>query len=163
MSSEWYPTRHIPAAEFFDGRLTNLGVYEHPTQSKDRSLLDTRVLTDGVNCVLVWMSAAGKVRVLSSNGFENDPNKILNAIAHAFNVTLESEHEVEFQHYFLSNYASIIRYVFDEVRELPIGIDSMGRIAKVVIAENPSLARPGNKYRLLDAVRAVDLANGGMK
>lgn len=96
MSLDFRTEKMISMTDLFDGRLSAYGVVEH-CGSKWASR-GSRCLTDGEN--YVWVSptkfvGATYVSDLSAYG-ENCPDRILNAIAEAFNTEIFDEDQPQF-------------------------------------------------------------------
>jgi hypothetical protein len=81
------------AHDLFDGRLAKFGVHEG-TREK---IQDVRVLTDGRdNYVTVWINDDGSVLEFTRYFGRGDPNRILAAVAEAFETEIFSEHEPQY-------------------------------------------------------------------
>ena len=92
--STFYITRpKVSASDLFDGRLEKFGVREHI--EKDETTKTERCLTDGRNCLWVYINDAGLVGRLSRHGI-NVPGTIMNAIAEESKTDFFSEHEPQY-------------------------------------------------------------------
>jgi hypothetical protein len=91
MSTDYKTQKRICMTDLVDGRLEGFGVREsiEPIQSS------SRCLTDGHNYVWVDGNESGFVDMITCYGF-NNPTKILQAIAEAFDTDIFSEQEPQF-------------------------------------------------------------------
>ena len=94
MSTDYRTAKKISAQELFDGRLEASGVREHV--EPDHTTSDWRCLTDGNNCMWVYVDDAGLVGSLTRYASGGAPGKILNAIAEEFDTDVMSEYEPQF-------------------------------------------------------------------
>jgi hypothetical protein len=92
MSIDFKPRGRIFASEMFDGRLKKFGVREDSDGA-----IDTRWLTDGrKNYLCVWINDAGRVVEFTRYMWCGDPNRILAAVAEAFETEIFSEFEPQY-------------------------------------------------------------------
>jgi len=92
MSTDFRALPRISSADLFDGRLEAFGVYEHCHKDTNEA---KRLLIDGDNYLWVFVTN-GLVTDITRYAGGGDPNKILNAIAKAFDVAIVSEHQPEY-------------------------------------------------------------------
>jgi hypothetical protein len=93
MSTDFRPERNIFARDLFDGRLAKFGVNEWKTPLEGQA----RCLTDGQGNYL-WVSIDDDDEVvdLTENGWDNNTDFILAAVAEAFEIEIFSEHEPQY-------------------------------------------------------------------
>jgi hypothetical protein len=92
MSTYYAPFNKIHARDLFDGRLEKFCVREQLT---DDTTETSKCLTDGRNCLWVYINDAGIVSSIERSG-ANASSKILNAIAEAFDTDMFSEYEPQY-------------------------------------------------------------------
>jgi transposase len=133
----------------------------------------SRCLTDGRNCMWVYIQEDGRVGHVTRYG-RNAPGKILNAIGKLFDTYMASEYEPEYWGFATQEewdacwgkiykeqpdefYLDIIRYLKGKESNITPGTNgmTMAEIAKELIATDPSLLLVENKERLLKEVDAI--------
>lgn len=158
----------IPAADFFDGRLAVFGVSEHVNENTTER---SRCLTDGNNCMWVYIDDNGRVSDVTRYAPGGAPGKILNAIAEAFDVDIVSEHEPQFWGFATQEewdawmeklsrehadqfYAEFLQYLRDGTHHYDPSQNGakMMETGKKLVENDPSLLLPENKDKLLDAM-----------
>jgi hypothetical protein len=166
MSTSYRPLAEIIARDLFDGRLANYGVFEHvaaDTGTTERR----RILTDGRNYLLVYMSADGIVRELIRNGM-NAPRNILGAVEVAFDTEIVSEYDGRYWGFESDEeydkcieemakednerfYADVLRYLKgqqpQELKRGTIGMQAAEQVRKMVAAR-PELLDSENEEEL---------------
>ncbi len=94
MSTVYITKETISFADLFDGRLEPYGIREGKPEG---STEDRRVLTDGRNYLWVHAAPDGTLGILKSYcDSANRPEKILDAVAEAFDSNIFSEYEPQF-------------------------------------------------------------------
>jgi hypothetical protein len=153
MSTDFRPLTPIRMEDLFDGRLEDVGVYEH--HSKDATS-HNRCLTDGVNFLWVHSNEEGLVSTFTRWAPNGEPQRILCAIADQFDVDIVSEYEPQYwgceteeeERAFWDElerknekdfYNEVIKFVRGEDHNIKSGTIEMIRaeIVKRLIAENP--------------------------
>jgi hypothetical protein len=93
MSTDFRPERNIFARDLFDGRLAKFGVDEWRTSHEGQA----RCLSDNQgNYLWVLIDDDGDVAEFTENGWDNDTDTILAAVAEAFETEIFSEHEPQY-------------------------------------------------------------------
>jgi hypothetical protein len=162
--------KKICAFELFDGRLEQFGVREHVCESTTRK---ERYLTDGRNCMWVYIDENGHLDQLTRRG-ANAPTKILGAIATAFDTEIFSEYEPQFWGFNTQEewdaaleevnrehrdrfYADLVKLASGEpndIREGTIG-EIQAKIAKQLVENESDLLLPEHRERLINAVETI--------
>jgi hypothetical protein len=168
MSTDYRLLKQIRARDMFDGRLGIFNIHEHI--KPDGTTETERCLSDGRNYMWVYIGEDGFVAILSRYGC-NAPQKILNAIATAFDTDIVSEYEPQYwgfdtqeewdaaleemasehkEHF----YIEILKYLRSEVNDIEPGTIRMiqAEIAEQLVAQDPELMLVQNKDRLLTAI-----------
>jgi hypothetical protein len=170
MSTDYMPLKKVPARELFDGRLQEFGVREHVNDDTDER---KRCLTDGRNYLWLYVTDDGFVGCLSRYG-GNAPQKILGAIAEAFDTDIVSEHQPQFWGFDTQEewdaamaemsrktdedyHAELIKYLAGEPNDIRPGTIGMtqAEIAKGLVEKDSSLLLPENRDRLLKEMRSI--------
>jgi hypothetical protein len=171
MSTDYRPLKDISACEMFDGGLEAFGVREHIANDTTEK---TRFLTDGRNYLNVDVSPEGMVMYLTRRG-ANAPQKILNAIAKAFDTEIVSEYEqwrfwgFESEEAFNvwmedqakcdqeALYADVLRYVRGEAHSLVPGTLGMGwaNEMKERVSKSPDLLLPEKENEFRAALKQI--------
>ena len=86
-------SKKVSARDLFGERLKKFGIREHVASGKDDER--SRCLTDGSQCLAVFLTEDGFVDFLTAYGVDA-PRKILHAICEAFGAEIFSEHEPQF-------------------------------------------------------------------
>jgi hypothetical protein len=86
-------SKKVSARDLSGERLKKFGIREHVASSKDDER--SRCLTDGSQCLAVFLTEDGSVHFLTAYGADA-PRKILHAICEAFEAEIISEHEPQF-------------------------------------------------------------------
>jgi hypothetical protein len=86
-------SKKVSARDLFGERLNKFGIREHVASGKDDER--SRCLTDGSQCLAVFLTEDGFVDFLTAYGVDA-PRKILNAISETFGTETFSEHEPQF-------------------------------------------------------------------
>ena len=86
-------SKKVSARDLFGERLKKFGIREHVASGKDDER--SRCLTDGSQCLAVFLTEDGFVDFLTAYGADA-PRKILHAICEAFGAKIFSEHEPQF-------------------------------------------------------------------
>ena len=85
--------KKVNARDLFGERLNEFGIREHVASGKDDER--SRCLTDGSQCLAVFLDEDGFVDFLTAYGADA-PRKILDAICETFEAEIFSEHEPQF-------------------------------------------------------------------
>jgi hypothetical protein len=93
MSTDYATLDKVRIADLIDGRLQKFGIREYVDPIWTNAT--AKCLSDGRNCVWVFGNKSGFVSSITRCG-ANDPAKILEAIAEAFDTGIVSEHEPQF-------------------------------------------------------------------
>ena len=172
MSTDYVTMKEIPFDDLFDGRLEKFGVREH---IKDDEASDTRrCLTDGNNYLWTYASEDRTLACLTRFFPNGAPEKILGAIAEAFDTDIFSEYEPQYWGFDSQEewdlawekiaeeqdaefHAEIIKHVAGKPNNLKPGTIGMIRadIAKNLVAENPGLVSPDKKAKLMEEIEQV--------
>jgi hypothetical protein len=172
MSTDFLTVKKIAVRDLFDGRLKEFGVREHV--KPDETSKTRRCLTDGRNYVWVYVDDEGSVAMISRYGLANAPQKILRAIAEAFDTDIVSEYQPQFWGFDTQEewdtameemsredderlYTNIVKYVRGEpndIRARTIGWFK-AEIAKRLAEDDSTLLLPENKDRFLAEVNAI--------
>ena len=171
MSTDYRPLTDIVAADVFDGRLEIFGIHEHLNENTTET---RRVLTDGRNYLWVFVTN-GLAKGFTRNAGSGNPDKILNAIAKAFDVGIVSEYEPQFWGFNTKEewnaawdamakedaeefHTQILKFLNGEPHDIRPGTIGMqqAEIAKKLVEEDPTLLLPTNKSKLRDAIKAID-------
>jgi len=170
MSTDYAPFNKIRPRDLFDGRLEKFGVREQLT---DDTTETSKCLTDGRNCLWVYINDAGFVGNITRYG-GNAPSKILNAIAQTFDTDIFSEYEPQYWGFNTPEewyawqeklakeddekfHAELLRYLRGEPNDIRPGSVGMGwaEEAKKLVGNDPTLLLPENKDKLLNEARSV--------
>lgn len=108
MSTDYRLEKCVRAADVLDGRLTAFGVWE---QLSEYATEESKCLTDGRNCIWLYINDGGFVCSLSAY-VASSPSRILRAISTVFDTEIFSEHEPQF-------------YGCDSEEELQAAMDQM--------------------------------------
>jgi hypothetical protein len=92
MSTDFSLSKKVSARDLFGGQLEKFGVRELIGPETNERI---RALSDGCDCLMVYLTDDGFVSFLSRNG-PNTPDKILVAIAETFETEIFSEHQPQF-------------------------------------------------------------------
>src|SRR5262245_7718293 len=96
MSTDFRPLKKIAACDLFDGRLEEFGVRVHVKKDGETRGEEVRMLTDGRSNYL-WVHIDGDGFISFTRYAPNgDPEKILNAVAEAFDTDIVSEYEPQY-------------------------------------------------------------------
>jgi hypothetical protein len=170
MSTDYCPLKKVPACDLFDGRLEEFGVREHVRPDAEKS----RCLTDGRNCVWVYIDDDGFVSCLTRYYPNGDPEKILNAVADVFDTDIVSEHDPQFWGFDTQEewdaymerisrereenfHIEILKYLRGEPNDIQPGTIGMiqAEIAKKLVDNDPALLLPINKAKLRSEVHSI--------
>ena len=91
--TDYVLSKKVSARDLFGERLKKFGIQEHVASGKDDER--SRCLTDGSQCLAVFLTEDGFVDFLTAYGADA-PRKILHAICEAFGAKIFSEHEPQF-------------------------------------------------------------------
>lgn len=156
MSTNFRALDPILARHLLDGRLEEFGIREHFSDAtNDRE----RLLTDGWNYLWLYLDDAGFVAGFTRYLPNGAPNKILDAVAEAFDTEIASEHEPQYwgfntheewdawEHQINEVYENwshieIMKFVRGAPSDIRPGTISMlkAEIAKKLVENDPSLA-----------------------
>jgi hypothetical protein len=170
MTTDYAPFNKIRARDLFDGRLDKFGIREQLTGDTTEA---SKCLTDGRNCLWVYINDAGFVGSLTSYG-ANASSKILNAIAQTFDTDIFSEYEPQFWGFDTKEqwdawqdklakehddrfHAELLKYLRGEpndIRPRSVGM-RWAEIAKKLADDDPTLLLLENKGKLLDEARSI--------
>lgn len=171
MSTDYRLLKDVLARDLFDGRLEVFGVHE---DFSDKTTEQGRLLTDGRNYLWLYIDDAGFVSCLTRYLPNGAPNKILNAIAEAFDTGIASEYEPQFwgfetqeewdawqleieKEYAEEFYREILKYVQGKpnlIRPDTIGMIK-AEIAKKLVEDDPTLLLPANKDKFRAAIQST--------
>jgi hypothetical protein len=170
MSTYYAPFNKIHARDLFDNRLEKFGVREQSTADTTET---SKCLTDGRNCLWVYINDAGFVTNITRYG-ANAPSKILNAIAEAFDTDIFSEYEPQYWGFDTQEewdawqdktakqddekfQTELLKYLRGEPNNIGPGTVGMGwaEAAKKLVENDPTLLFPENKDRLLNEARSI--------
>jgi hypothetical protein len=174
MSTIYCFDKQILMRDLFDGRLAVDGITGHCIpDDPERGQSGCRYLTDGQNCLHVYGDE--HVERLCRYG-QNSPFYILNAIAQAFDTYYFSEHMPQYWGFDTEEeldewHAALAKEERDEfylqiqqfLAGLPSGIgegtvgEIQAKIARKLVEEQPALALPEAKERLMDAIDVIYL------
>jgi hypothetical protein len=160
--------KSVPAT--FDGRLEDFGVREHRAPETTES---ERCLTDGRNYLWVYIDKDGFIGCLSRYG-GNCPQKILAAVAEAFETDIVSEYQPQFWEFDTQEewdaamvqmakkaddefYIELLKYLRGEPYDIEPGTNGMklAEIAKALVGRNASFLLPENKDKLLQEIDSI--------
>jgi hypothetical protein len=167
MSTDYMTEEKVRFIDVFDGRLERFGVREHICPGKTSDTY--RCLTDGRN--FVWLCEyQGTLGCITRYG-ANVPQKILVAIAEAFETDIFSEHQPQFWGFETQAawdramdalnkraddafYADVVRFIRGEPNRLRARSVGMRKaeIAKDLVGHDPSLLSPDKREELMAAV-----------
>src|SRR6476659_8542552 len=85
-------SKKVSARDLFGERLNKFGIREHEASGEDDER--SRCLTDGSQCLAVFLTEDGFVEFLTAYGADA-PRKILHAICEAFGAEIFSEHKLQ--------------------------------------------------------------------
>ncbi len=172
MSTDYRPLSAISFSELFGGALEPFHVRERISEGTTG---DHRCLTDGDSCVWAFRAPDGSLEGLT-RWYPNRAENIVRAIHDAFGVEVVSEHEPLFWGFATEEewcaameswaaehsdelYEQAIRDVCGEGHKPASGTIEMtlAEIAKALMADDPDLARPESKNRLLEATKSAYL------
>jgi hypothetical protein len=164
MSTGYRPLKDVAARDLFDGRLVEFGVREHVLKHKSDK---ERVLTDGRNYLAVSIDDNGLVGCITRRGL-HAPDKILDAVAQAFDTDIVSEYEPQFWGFSTQKewdawheaeakksdekfYVEFLKFLRGEPNDIRPGSVGMreAEIAKTLVEKDPTLLLLENKDRLL--------------
>jgi hypothetical protein len=91
--TDYVLSKKVSARDLFGERLKKFGIQDHVASGKDDER--SRCLTDGSQCLAVFLTEDGFVDFLTAYGADA-PRKILHAICEAFGAKIFSEHEPQF-------------------------------------------------------------------
>jgi hypothetical protein len=91
--TDYVLSKKVSARDLFGERLKKFGIREHVASGKDDER--SRCLTDGSQCLAVFLTEDGFVDFLTAYGVDA-PRKILNAICEAFGAEIFGQHEPQF-------------------------------------------------------------------
>jgi hypothetical protein len=94
MSTDFRPLTKIRACQLFDGRLEELGVYEHI--NPETTTIKTRCLEDGRGCLWAYIDDDDFLTCFIHYASNGDPSKILVAVQVVFDTYIVSEHEPQY-------------------------------------------------------------------
>src|SRR5262245_30546081 len=170
MSTDYCPLKKVRACDLFDGRLEACGVREHVEPGETAKT--RRFLTDGRNCLWVYIDDHGFVDRLTRRGL-TAPGKILNAVAEAFETGIVSEHEPQFWGFDTQEdwdaymermsreseerfHLELLKYLRGEPNDIRPGTIGMikAEIAKKLVENDPALLSPINKDKLRTEVES---------
>lgn len=170
MSTCYAPLVKITAGDLFDGRLEEFGVREKVT---DQTTETMRCLTDGRNYVEVCVNEDGFIDHLIRRG-RNAPDKILNAVAGAFNTDVVSEYEAQYWGFDTqeewdawqmeehrkdeeSFHVELLKYFRGEPNDIQRGTVRIiyAAIGKTLVDKDPALLLPINKNKLLTEIQSI--------
>jgi len=171
MSTDYAPFNKIRPRDLFDGRLEKFGVREQLTADTTET---SKCLTDGRNCLWVYINDAGFVGGFTRYFPNGAPGKILRAIARAFDTDIFSEYEPQYWGFNTPEewyawqeklakeddekfHAELLRYLRGEPNDIRPGSVGMGwaEEAKKLVGNDPTLLLPENKDKLLNEARSV--------
>jgi hypothetical protein len=172
LSTAYRTLKEISALELLDGRLKAYGV-EHiaPEDPTDKD----RCLTDGHNDVWAYINDEGLISSITRYFAENDPNKILGAIAQAFDTDIVSEYDPKFwgfdtkEDWDAANaqmakeakdgfHAELVKYLQEpEQPNSSRSIIPQYEIVKRLVKKDPMLLLPSNSDKFLKEVEATIL------
>jgi len=170
MSTSYRLEESVRAADVLDGRLLAFGIRE---QLSEHTTEPAKCLTDGRNCVWLYIDDDGFVSSLSRFG-ANAPSKILGAIATIFETEIFSEYEPQFWGFDSEEewhaamdqmgkedddrfYAELIKYLRGEPSDInphTVG-EAQALIAKKLTDEDPDLLIPEMREKLMAAVEEI--------
>ena len=90
--TDYVLSKKVSARDLFGERLKKFGIQDHVASGKDDER--SRCLTDGSQCLAVFLTEDGFVDFLTAYGADA-PRKILHAICEAFGAKIFSEHELQ--------------------------------------------------------------------
>jgi hypothetical protein len=93
LTTHFVLSKKVNARDLFGERLNKFGIREHVASGKDDER--SRCLTDGSQCLAVFLDEDGFVDFLTAYGADA-PRKILHAICESFGAEIFSEHESQF-------------------------------------------------------------------
>ena len=171
MSTSFITSSRILSSDLFDGRLEKFGVREFISEHTNPD--SVRLLTDGRNCLFVYIDEDGFVTCFVRYG-ANAPGRIVDAVAEAFDTDIFSEYEPQYWGYDTNEewdqamkkyaeehevefYEDIMRYLQGEKHDIREGTngESMAKIAKKLVAEKSELKLPENKQELMDSIKLI--------
>jgi hypothetical protein len=171
MSTDYRPIMPILACHLFDGRLEDFGIREHFSGS---TTYRARLLTDGRNYLWLYVDDAGFVAGLMRYLPNGVPNKILSAIAEAFDTEIVSEHEPQFwgfdtqeewdawerklhEQYEDNFYTEMMKFLRGESSDIKTGTIGMikAEIAKKLAESDPTLLLTANKNKLHAEIESI--------
>jgi hypothetical protein len=172
MSTDFHPIKDIPASDLLDGRLEEFGVYEHFNAETDAK---KRMLTDGGgNFLWLYVDDAGLISCLTRYFPNGNPDKILDAIADAFDTEIVSEYESQFwgfdtheewdarqrelsQEYEEEFHNDILKFLRGEPNDIGAGTIGMikAQIAKKLVENDAALLLPDNKEKFRAEIQSI--------
>jgi len=166
MSTDYRPLRAIPSSDFFDGRLTACGIFEHWNAEGQRCLFDS------MNYIQVYEDEDCMVTGFTRWG-GNNPTYILESVTEAFDVRIVSEYEPEYHGFDTQEewdafedalarkfadefYADLIRYAKGEPNDIHPGTigHTQAEMARALIAKEPALGNPAMRETLMSRLNA---------
>jgi hypothetical protein len=171
MSTDFRLLRNIPASDLFDGRLEKFDVHE---KFNDETDAQKRVLTDGENFLWLYVDDAGLISCLTRYFPNGNPDKILDAIADAFDTEIVSEYEPQFwgfdtheewdawqrelsQAHEEEFYSDILKFLRGEPNDIAAGTIGMikAQIAQKLVENDPTLLLPDNKEKFRAEIQST--------
>jgi hypothetical protein len=171
MSTHYAPFNKIRARDLFDGRLEKFSVREQLTADTTET---RKCLTDGRNCLWVYINDDGFVGSFTRYAPNGAPGKILNAIAQTFDTDIFSEYEPQYWGFETQEewdawqeelakehdekfHAEILKYLRGEPTDIQPGTVGMqlAQIASRLVENDPTLLLSENKDKLLNGARSV--------
>ena len=94
MSTDFRPLTKIRACQLFDGRLEELGVYEHI--NPETTTIKRRCLADDCNYLWAYIGDDDFLTSFTRHAPNGDPGKILDAVEVVFDTYIVSEHQPQY-------------------------------------------------------------------
>jgi len=174
MSTGYRPLRNVRAAQLFDGRLKECGVFEH--FKPEFTTATRRCLTDGTN--YVWANVGEDGFLDSFNRYAgNRAIVILRAVAEEFDMSIVSEYEPQYwgfdtvEEWRAAQAEShreyrktqrkfekeLLKYVRGEPHNIKPGTneESEAKIAKKLAEEDPTFLYPENRKRFRSEIGLI--------
>src|SRR5215203_6472676 len=171
MSTHYCLLKKVPACDLFDGRLEEFNVRE--PVNPDHTTEKARCLTDGRNCVWVYIGDDGFVSSLTRYG-NNAPGKILNVLAEVFDTDIVSEYEAQYWGFDTQEewdawldkqgkedeerfHTEILKYLRGEPNDITPGTIGMieAEIARTLVEKDPALMLLENKDKLRNEIKSI--------
>ena len=171
MSTYYTTMDKVSACDLFDGRLEKMNIDERIVPNDTTE--SVRCLTDGENCLWVYIDADGFVTDFVRYA-GNNPWPILDSVAAEFNTEIVSEYEARYWGFdtqedwdaWLSEIAreqddafhiELLKHLRGEANDIRPGTIGMcmATIAEQLVAEDPEMLLPMNKVKFHKAIKST--------